>query len=99
MAHFAEIDKNGVVQRVLVVSDDQEHRGQDFLANDLGLGGTWIQTSYNARIRKHYAGIGMTYRSDLDAFIPIRCHDEAILDENTCLWVCDNEIHKEITNG
>lgn len=47
MAHFAEIDDANTVLRVLVVPDDQEHRGQDFLAIDLGLGGEWIQTSYN----------------------------------------------------
>ena len=101
MAHFAEIDKNNIVLRVLVVPDEEEHRGHDFLANDLALGGKWIQTSYNANIRKHYAGIGMSYSESLDAFIPIRCHDEAILDEDTCLWVCDNPDHeiKEITNG
>jgi hypothetical protein len=46
MAHFAEIDSNNIVQRVLVVANDQEHRGADFLANDLGLGGTWIQCSF-----------------------------------------------------
>ncbi len=46
MAHFAEIDPNGgTVLRVLVVSDEQEHRGQDFLANELGLVGVWVQTS------------------------------------------------------
>jgi len=61
MAHFAEIDGNGIVKQVLVVPDQQEHRGQDYLANDLGLGGTWIQTSYNHRIRKQYAGIGFKY--------------------------------------
>jgi hypothetical protein len=47
MAHFAEIDADNIVLRVLVVSDDEEHRGQEFLADDVGLGGTWIQTSYN----------------------------------------------------
>jgi hypothetical protein len=54
MAHFAEIDGNNIVVRVLKVPDDQEHRGQDYLANDLGLGGTWIQTSYNTRGGVHY---------------------------------------------
>ena len=58
MAHFAEIDKNGIVLRVLVVDNSQEHRGQQFLADDLGLGGTWIQTSYNANFGGKYAGIG-----------------------------------------
>lgn len=48
MAHFAQIDENNIVTQVLVVGNDQEHRGQEFLANDLGLGGTWVQTSYNA---------------------------------------------------
>ena len=58
MAHFAEIDSDNKVLRVLVVDNSQEHRGQEFLANDLGLGGTWIQTSYNANFGGKYAGIG-----------------------------------------
>lgn len=69
MAHFAEIDKDGFVLRVLVVDNSQEHRGQDFLAKDLGLGGTWIQTSYNANIRGKYAGVGDRYDKDKDEFI------------------------------
>jgi hypothetical protein len=48
MAHFAEVDSNNIVLRVLVIDNEHEHRGQDFLSNDLGLGGRWIQTSYNA---------------------------------------------------
>ena len=68
MAHFAEIDSNNVVVRVLVVPDDQEHRGQEFLANDLGLGGTWIQTSYNSKIRGKFAGIGDIYDATNDVF-------------------------------
>ncbi len=47
MAHFAQIDENNIVTQVLVVPDNAEDRGQDYLANDLGLGGTWVQTSYN----------------------------------------------------
>ena len=69
MAHFAEIDENNIVTRVLVVANEQEHRGQEFLANDLGLGGFWIQTSYNNNIRKNYAGIGYTFDPVRDAFI------------------------------
>jgi hypothetical protein len=61
MAHFAEIDSNNKVLRVLVVDNSQEDRGQEFLANDLGLGGTWIQTSYNANFGGKYAGIGDTW--------------------------------------
>ena len=78
MAHFAEIDKDGIVLRVLVVDDSQEHRGQEFLANDLKLGGTWIQTSYNANIRGKYAGIGDKYDKKKDIFIsPIIIEEDA----------------------
>ncbi len=56
MAHFAEIDDNNIVLQVLVVGNEDEHRGQEFLADDLGLGGTWIQTSYNTLGNVHYAG-------------------------------------------
>jgi hypothetical protein len=93
MAHFAEIDSNNKVIRVLVVDNSLESRGADFLANDLALGGTWIQTSYNNNIRKHFAGIGFTYNETLDAFIAPKCHDEATLDEETCLWNCLNSDH------
>jgi len=58
MAHFAEIDSNNKVLRVLVVDNSQENRGQEFLANDLGLGGTWVQTSYNATFGNKFAGVG-----------------------------------------
>jgi hypothetical protein len=68
MAHFAEINSNNVVLRVLVVSNEQEHRGQDFLANDCGLGGTWIQTSYNGNIRGKFAGEGDIYDEVNDEF-------------------------------
>jgi hypothetical protein len=96
MAHFAEIDENNIVTRVLVVGDDQEHRGQEFLANDLGLGGFWIQTSYNHRIRKNYAGIGFQFDPVRDAFIPPKpeCHPESItFDEETCRWSCSDATH------
>jgi hypothetical protein len=68
MAHFAEIDSNNVVLRVLVVADEHEHRGQEFLANDCGLGGTWIQTSYNSNIRGKFAGMGDIYDEVNDEF-------------------------------
>lgn len=69
MAHFAQLDSNNKVLRVLVVSNDDEHRGQEFLAEDLGLGGTWIQTSYNNDFRKQFAGIGFSYDETADVFI------------------------------
>jgi len=96
MAHFAEVDSNNIVTRVLVVPDEQEHRGQDFLANELGLGGTWVQTSYNNRIRKNYAGIGYTYDTGRDAFIAPKpeCHpDKVTFDEETCTWSCPDATH------
>lgn len=68
MAHFAEIDSNNNVLRVLVIDNSQEHRGQEYLANDLGLGGTWIQTSYNGNIRGKFAGAGDVYNPTLDRF-------------------------------
>lgn len=95
MAHFAEV-VDGVVTQVLVVADTQEHRGQDFLANDLGLGGTWVQTSYNGNIRKNYAGIGYTYDEARDAFIAPKpeCHPDLVtLDEETCRWNCSDPSH------
>jgi hypothetical protein len=82
MAHFAEIDENNIVKQVLVVDNSLEHRGADFLANDLGLGGTWIQTSYNHNIRKQFAGIGYTYDSVNDVFIAPQPFASWSLDEN-----------------
>lgn len=87
MAHFAEIDPNtNLVLRVLVVHDSEEHRGQQFLADDLLLGGKWVQTSYNGKIRKNYAGVGFTYDQTRDAFIPPKPFPSWILDEETCKW-------------
>ena len=82
MAHFAQVDENNVVTQVLVVPDEQEHRGQDFLAVDLGLGGRWIQTSYNNRIRKQYAGIGYTFDEAADVFVAPQPFPSWSLDEN-----------------
>jgi hypothetical protein len=97
MAHFAEIDSDNIVLRVVVVPNEHETNGQDYLANEIGLGGTWIQTSYNNNIRKNYAGVGYKYDATLDAFISPKCHDEAILNESNCKWDCTNEVHKEPT--
>lgn len=82
MAHFAEIDENNIVQRVLVVDNALENRGADFLANDLGLGGNWIQTSYNNNFRKQFAGIGFTYDANADVFIAPQPYPSWSLDEN-----------------
>lgn len=91
MAHFAEVNDRNEVVRVLVVADSQEHRGQEFLADDLGLGGRWVQTSYKGKIRKNFAGVGMYYDENRDAFIFPRPSAEHVLDEETCLWVLPTE--------
>jgi hypothetical protein len=85
MAHFAEIDENNIVVRVLVTDNDAPNEGYDWLVENLG--GTWIQTSYNSRIRKNYASVGFTYDQDRDAFIPPKTFESWLLDEETCLWV------------
>jgi hypothetical protein len=92
MAHFAEIDSENKVVRVLKIDDSHENDGENYLANELGLGGRWIQTSYNGTIRIRYAGVGHIYDETLDAFIRPKCHDEAILDE-TFDWSCTNKDH------
>ena len=93
MSHWAEIDENNFVIRVLVGdnNDPLGDEGYSWLINNLG--GTWIKTSYNASIRKNYAGKGFYYDEILDAFIPPKCHSEAILNEETCLWSCSNGEH------
>jgi hypothetical protein len=93
MAHFAEIDSNNIVLRVLVVDNSLEAEGADFLANTLGLGGTWIQTSYSGNFRGTFAGIGSIYDAARDVFYAPKCHDEAVLDETTYEWICTNEAH------
>jgi hypothetical protein len=76
MAHFAQVT-NGIVQRVIVVSNDDcgggdfpasEAVGQAFIAS-LGLAGEWKQTSYSGSFRSKYAGIGDRYDAELDAFV------------------------------
>jgi len=61
MAHFAEIDSDNKVLRVLVVDNAHEDRGAEYLAVDCGLGGTWVQTSYNANFGGKFAGTGDTW--------------------------------------
>lgn len=76
MSHFAEIDKNGVVLRVIVAE-------QDFIDT---LPGTYVQTSYNATIRKNFAGLGFTFDKTRDAFIPPQPFPSWTLNEETCRW-------------
>lgn len=84
MAHWAEIDNNNVVLRVLVGNNDEPDEGYSWLIDNLG--GRWVKTSYNRNIRKNYAGIGFTYDEQRDAFIPPKPFESWSLDEDTCLW-------------
>lgn len=86
MSHWAEIDSNKTVLRVLVGdnNDPNGDEGYQWLIDNLG--GTWVKTSYNGNIRKNYAGIGFTYDEVRDAFIPPKPDGNFILDEETCTW-------------
>ena len=93
MAHFAELDDTNTVKQVIVIHNnelldengvEQEQKGIDFCVNLLG--GTWIQTSYNANIRKNFAGVGMIYDPIRNAFIGEKPYESWILDEDTCQW-------------
>ena len=71
MSHFAELDENNVVIRVLVGDNDMPNEGYDWFVENLG--GRWVQTSYNGNFRGCFAGIGFTYDEALDVFkAPIR---------------------------
>lgn len=86
MSYFAEIDTNNIVLRVLAVPDEHEHRGEEYLAQDVGLGGRWIQTSFNARIRRRFAGVGYVYDPVRDAFVPPRPNSDVVWDESIFDW-------------
>jgi len=86
MAHFAQIDDNNVVVNILTVPDEQQSRGQDYLANDLQLGGRWIQTSYNGNVRKMYAGVGYIYNEEFDFFLPPKPYPSWELDTYLRKW-------------
>jgi len=94
MAHFAELDENSIVTRVIVVADEHEADGENWCNNFTG--GTWKQTSYNTfagvhslggtSFRKNYSGRGYTYDATRDAFITSQPYPSWTLDEDTCLW-------------
>lgn len=93
MAHFAELDENNKVLRVVVVHNIMLQDGDNVEREELGiefvrsmLGGTWVQTSYNGSFRKNFAGIGFTYDTGKDAFIPQKPHSSWRLNDDTCKW-------------
>jgi len=89
MSHWAELDDNSKVIRVLVGdnNDPAGDEGYQWLIDNLG--GTWVKTSYNSKIRYNYAGIGHTYDPIDDAFIaPAPCqHAELTLNDRK-IWEC-----------
>ena len=89
MSHFAKVN-NGIVEQVIVAEPEFF---QTFVDSSPG---AWVQTSYNTHggvhtlggtpLRKNYAGIGYTYDSQRDAFIPPKPFASWVLNEDTCLW-------------
>jgi len=59
MAYFAQINSDSIVTMVTRIPDEHQDRGHEYLTNDMGLGGTWIQTSYNTRGGKHYTEVSI----------------------------------------
>lgn len=94
MAHWAQINENNKVIQVLVTSNEDEDEGLSWLEENIG--GRWLKTSYNTRngehlqggvpFRKNFAGIGMTYDEERDAFIPVSPKASWVLNEETCNW-------------
>lgn len=88
MAHYAFLDDNNVVTQVIVGTDETELiEGLDpetWYGNFRGQ--VCKRTSYNANIRKNYAGIGFTYDAQRDAFIPPKPFASWVLNEETCNW-------------
>ena len=106
MAHYAELDSNNVVLRVIVVSNPDTSTAQGEEKESIGiafcerlLGGTWVKTSYNGNIRKNYAGIGYTYDKDRDAFIPPKPYASWVLNETTCLWNAPVAMPSDVGQG
>lgn len=90
MAHWAEIDDNNIVLRVLVGdnNDPAGDEGYQWIIDNLG--GNWIKTSFTGSIRYNFAGVGFTYDPIDDAFIspmPTCGHDSLLLNDKK-QWEC-----------
>lgn len=93
MSHFAKINEDNIVEDIIVIPETESSRGQEYINEDLNMPGVWLETSYTGSIRKNYAGIGMVYSQEYDAFIHVQCHEAATLDVETCKWICDDASH------
>jgi hypothetical protein len=78
MAHFAQLDKNNKVIRVVVIANEEIIDSNGKESEKLGIArciklfglGKWIQTSYNGNLRGTFAGEGYTYNSINNEFVP-----------------------------
>ena len=86
MAHYAFLDENNVVTEVIVGKDETDltHDWEVFYGDIRGQ--VCKRTSYNANIRKNYAGVGYTYDAGRDAFISPKSYASWVLNEDTCQW-------------
>lgn len=102
MSHWAELDTNNTVIRVLVGNNNDVDEGYQWLIDNLG--GRWVKTSYTTfagkrrnpetgqltdelGFRKNFAGVGYTYDEVRDAFIPTKpTEGNWTLNEDTCMW-------------
>lgn len=86
MAHYAFLNKNNVVTEVITGKDetDTSHNWEQYYGAIRGQ--VCKRTSYNGNYRKNYAGIGYTYDSTRDAFIPPQPYPSWTMSEETCLW-------------
>ena len=92
MAHFAQLNEQGVVTQVIVVAngellvDGVENEAKGIAFCQALFGGDWKQTSYSGSIRKNYAGLGYVYDAGRDAFIPPQPYPSWVFVEETCNW-------------
>lgn len=95
MAYFAKLDENNIVTQVISVNNaeivdsdgnESESIGIEWCRNWSGGHANWVQTSYNRKIRKNYAGVGYTWDKERDAFIPPKPFESWTLNETTCAW-------------
>lgn len=89
MAHYAFLDGNDIVVEVITGRNEDEvvegiSDWEEYYGNLRGR--KCVRTSYNGNIRKNYAGIGFTYDSERDAFIPPKPFGSWTLNEESCLW-------------
>jgi hypothetical protein len=94
MAHYAFLDENNTVTEVIVGKDEGNFDWEQQYGSFRGQ--ACKRTSYNTYggvhtlggtpLRKNYAGIGYTYDSQRDAFIPPKPYASWVLNEDTCLW-------------